>query len=119
MIIRSGYAPYFAATGEPPKFGSPSGVHASCIEFLADTEAGLLAWDLQDAPNADQGLTPIIPGVDIALHVHHIVLPYMGMPIVDNCELEDAASDLRRARAVGVPVRRRAARDHTRHRARR
>ena len=91
VIIRSGYAPYFAATKEPPKFGSPSGVHASCIEFLADTEAGLLAWDLQDAPNADQGLTPIIPGVDIALHVHHIVLPYMGMPIVDNCELEEAS----------------------------
>jgi len=91
VIIRSGYAPYFAATNEPPKFGSPSGVHASCIEFLADTEAALLAWDLQDAPNADQGLAPIIPGVDISLHVHHIVLPYMGMPIVDNCELEEAA----------------------------
>jgi kynurenine formamidase len=25
------------------------------------------------------------------MHVHHIVLPYMGMPIIDNADLEDVA----------------------------
>ena len=81
---------YFDAVGERPGFGSPAGVHASCIEFLGDTEAGLLAWDMQDAPIEDQGIPNPIP-IAIPLHVHHIVLPYMGMPIVDNCELEELA----------------------------
>jgi kynurenine formamidase len=26
------------------------------------------------------------------MHVHHIVLPYMGMPIIDNAELEGLAT---------------------------
>ena len=29
---------------------------ASCVEFLYDTQAALLVWDMQDAPAADQGL---------------------------------------------------------------
>lgn len=90
VIIRSGFQAYFDAVGERPGFGSPAGVHASCIEFLGDTEAGLLAWDMQDAPIEDQGIPNPIP-IAIPLHVHHIVLPYMGMPIVDNCELEELA----------------------------
>jgi len=90
VIIRSGFGPYFAATGETPGFTSPAGVHASCVEFLAATDAGLLCWDMQDAPIADQGIPNPLP-IAVPLHVHHIVLPYMGMPIVDNCELEDLA----------------------------
>jgi hypothetical protein len=49
-----------------------------------------LCWDQQDAPIADQGIPNPVP-IPIPLHVHHVVLPYMGMPIVDNCELEDLA----------------------------
>jgi kynurenine formamidase len=91
VVIRSGYAPYFTATGSTAGFGSPAGVHASAVEFLADTEAALLAWDMQDAPVADQGIPNPNPGTSIPVHVHHIVLPYMGMPIVDNCDLEGLA----------------------------
>jgi kynurenine formamidase len=90
VIIRSGFGAYFQAVDERPGMGSPAGVHASCIEFLAETDAGLLVWDMQDAPIEDQGIPNPIP-IPIPLHVHHIVLPYMGLPIVDNCELEGLA----------------------------
>ena len=90
VIIRSGFGAYHAATGTAPGMGSAAGVHASCVEFLYETDAGILCWDQQDAPIADQGIPNPVP-IPIPLHVHHIVLPYMGMPIVDNCELENLA----------------------------
>ena len=37
-------------------FLSPAGVHASCIEYLAEHDASMLVWDMQDAPIADQGI---------------------------------------------------------------
>lgn len=90
VLIRSGSAPYYAATGEVPGFGCPAGVHASCIEFLHDTEAAMLVWDMQDAPIADQGI-PNPRGLPMPLHVHQIVIPYMGMPILDNADFEALA----------------------------
>jgi kynurenine formamidase len=87
VLIRSGFGPYFAHTGERPGFGSPAGVHASCVEFLHETDAAMLVWDMQDAPLADQGL-PNPKGLPMSLHVHQIVLPYMGMPILDNADFE-------------------------------
>ena len=30
--------------------------------------------------------------ISVPMHVHHIVLPYMGMPIIDNAELEALAA---------------------------
>jgi len=90
VLIRSGYGPYFAATAERPGFGCPAGVHASCVEFLHDTDASMLVWDMQDAPGVDQGI-PNPRGIAIALHVHHIVIPYMGMPILDNADFEALA----------------------------
>ena len=90
VLIRSGHGPYFAASDERPGFGGAAGVHASCIEFLHDTEASMLVWDMQDAPNADQSI-PNPRALPIALHVHHILLPYMGMPILDNADFEDLA----------------------------
>jgi kynurenine formamidase len=90
VLIRSGHGPYFAASGERPGFGGFAGVHASCIEFLHDTEASMLVWDMQDAPSADQGI-PNPRGLPMALHVHHILLPYMGMPILDNADFEALA----------------------------
>ena len=90
VIVRSATDPYYAATGQTPGFGSPAGVHASAIEFLHDTGAALLVWDFQDAPTADQGIPNPLP-IHVPLHVHHILIPYMGMPIVDNADLEEAA----------------------------
>lgn len=92
VIIRSGHGAYFAAhPDERPAFWSPSGVHATAVEFLYETEAALLCWDWQDAPIEDQGIPNPSAGT-VPLHVHHIVLPYMGMPIIDNAELEPLAA---------------------------
>ncbi len=91
VVIRCGYAPFWRTQGSPPGFSSVAGVHASTVEFLFETNASMLVWDMQDAPTADQGIPNPIGDVPVALHVHQIVLPYMGMPIVDNAELEEAA----------------------------
>ncbi|MDW5593039.1 cyclase family protein [Conexibacter stalactiti] len=92
VIIRSGHDPYWAATGRPPGFESVAGVHVSALEFLHDTEASVLVWDFQDAPSHDQGLpNPHGSEIPIALHVHAIALPHMGLPLVDNANLEDIA----------------------------
>jgi len=91
VLIRSGLEPYFEHTGTTQGFGSPAGVHASCVEFLYETEASCLIWDFQDAPVADQGIPNPMPG-PVPLHVHHILLPYMGMPIIDNADFEPLAA---------------------------
>ncbi|MDA8044928.1 MAG: cyclase family protein [Actinomycetota bacterium] len=91
VIIRSGYEPYWKAQEHRPGFEHVTGVHASAVEFLYEQDAALLVWDFQDAPTADQGLPNPSPTSPIAVHVHHIVLPYMGMPIVDNADLEAVA----------------------------
>jgi len=92
VVIRSGYEPYWRADGGEPPFEQVTGVHASCVEFLHEHDASLLVWDFQDAPTADQGIPNPIPTSPIAIHMHHILLPYMGMPIVDNADLEALAS---------------------------
>jgi kynurenine formamidase len=72
-----------------PGFGLPAGVHGGVAEFLHKHEAALVVWDWLDAPAADQGLPRIgAGGPDVQLHVHDIVLPYMGLPLVDNADLE-------------------------------
>lgn len=90
VLIRSGHGPYYESTGTRPGFGGAAGVHASCVEFLHDTEASMLVWDMQDAPGDDQGI-PNPRGLAVPLHVHHILLPYMGMPILDNADFEALA----------------------------
>jgi kynurenine formamidase len=92
VLIRSGYDPYWAAQDHSPGFQSVTGVHASSVEFLYQHDAAILLWDFQDAPTADQGIPNPGGRSPVALHVHHIVLPYMGMPIVDNAQLEDLAA---------------------------
>ena len=91
VLIRSGHGRYYELHPDlRPGFGSPSGVHATAVEFLYETSASLLCWDWQDAPVDQQGITNPMP-TSVAMHVHHIVLPYMGMPIIDNAELEALA----------------------------
>ena len=91
VLIRSGLDPYFAATGEVQSFGSAAGVHASAVEFLYETDASCLTWVFQDAPHADQGIPNPMAEVPVPLHVHHVLLPYMGMPIIDNADFEELA----------------------------
>ena len=55
-------------------------MHASAIEFLYEYNASILVWDLQEA--AGQGFE----GSGGA--IHQIALPYMGLPLLDNANLE-------------------------------
>ena len=91
VVIRCGRGAYEQAQGGQKDFVSPSGVHASCVEFLYETDASALIWDWQDAPTDQQGLPNPLP-ISHPLHVHNVVLPYLGMPIVDNADLEPIAA---------------------------
>lgn len=92
VVIRSGYAPFWRAQEHEPPFAQVAGVHATCVEYLFEQNAAVLVWDFQDAPTEDQGIPNPVPMSPVAMHVHHMVLPYMGMPIVDNAELEQLAA---------------------------
>jgi hypothetical protein len=70
--------------------GLPAGLHASCAEFLYTTDASLLVWDLLDAPTPDQGIPNTLP-IEAPLHLHQLLIPYVGMPLLDNVDLERLA----------------------------
>jgi kynurenine formamidase len=61
------------------------GLHASVLEFLYETDASLLSWDLMEAPGQEA-----YDG--ISLPIHAIAIPYMGMPLVDNANFEELAA---------------------------
>jgi len=90
VLIRSGRDAYFRAHPDEAGWGSPGGVHASCLEYLHAVDAALLCWDFLDAPEADQGIPNPLP-IDTPVHVHCIAIPYMGMPLVDNANFEALA----------------------------
>ena len=83
VLIRSGHDSYWAAKGPskepyPPK---TPGNSPTIVEYLYDTNASLLGWDLQESefkPHPYPGRTPI----------HQIIIPHMGMPILDNANFE-------------------------------
>tara|TARA_Y100000588_G_scaffold384438_1_gene475689 strand:- start:1614 stop:2543 length:930 start_codon:yes stop_codon:yes gene_type:complete len=82
VLIRSGAEPFYRLNPDHEFSGVPSknpGVNVSAIEFLYDTDAALLGWDLQEAGNQEEyGRIPI----------HEVLIPHMGMPIVDNANFE-------------------------------
>ena len=81
VLIRGGAAPFYAANPNITISDAP-GVHASVIEFLYGHSAALLGWDFIEQPNQPY---------PVALPVHRLVIPYMGMPLLDNGEFEDLA----------------------------
>ena len=93
VVIRCGRDRFESLHPEGSRdFGLPAGVHGGVVEFLHEHEASLVLWDWLDAPAADQGLPRIGGGGDFQLHVHDLVLPYMGLPLVDNAELGELAA---------------------------
>ena len=89
VVIRSGAGPFYAAhPGFPTGYDDPSrpGVHASCAEFFHATDASLLVWDLMDAPMHDAD-----GSVLMGAPLHRLTIPYLGMPLLDNAQLEDIA----------------------------
>jgi kynurenine formamidase len=91
VLIRCGYEPYFAAHPDTPGWGSPAGVHASAVEYLYRHDAALLCWDMLESPSQLREIPNPIPAA-VPVHVHEILLPYMGMPILDNASFERLAA---------------------------
>jgi kynurenine formamidase len=81
VIVRAGGAAFWR---DNPDFTPPwraPGLHASVLEFLFERRAALLGWDLMEAPGQDEYRTHALP-------IHSIAIPYMGLPLLDNCDLE-------------------------------
>ena len=83
VLIRSGSDPFWATHHDVPDVHNTPGVAPSVLEFLFDTSAALLGWDLTEEADATQTTFP---------HpVHRIALPYMGLPLVDASNFERLA----------------------------
>lgn len=101
-LVRSGKEPFLQAHPEISLLGQPAtyqangevvktpGVHASALEFLYETDAALLGWDFLDA--AQQGYPSTIESDPKATPLHQIAIPYMGLALLDNMQLEDLAA---------------------------
>jgi len=85
VLVRSGYTPFWAANPTfelafPP---NTPGVGVSALEYLYDTNAALLGWDLQEASNQQQ--------YGERIPIHSIAIPHMGLPLLDNANFERLA----------------------------
>ena len=85
VCLRSGRDEWVAAHPEAGGWSVPAGVHASVCEFLYDTDAAVLCWDMLDAPTGDQGIPNPID-IETPVHVHCVTIPVMGMPLLDNAD---------------------------------
>jgi kynurenine formamidase len=85
VLIRSGAEPFWSTRPdfEMARPLNTPGVGVSVLEFLYDTSAGLMGWDLQEASGQEQY------GEGIPLHA--IAIPYMGLPLLDNANFERLA----------------------------
>ena len=84
VLVRSGSDPFWAANRDfhmqyPP---NTPGLAASVLEFIYDTDAALLGWDLMEATGQ---------GYDTGTPIHRIAIPYMGLPLLDNANFERLA----------------------------
>jgi len=87
VLIRSGSDSFWAANPTfefsfPP---NTPGNAPSIIEYLYDTNAALLGWDLQEAGHRAHEYPARIP-------IHEVLIPYMGSPILDNANFERLAA---------------------------
>ena len=103
VLLRMGKEPFFADHPdiyfEPPLGifrgdGTPArlpGAHGSVLEFLHAHDTALMGWDFLDA--RDQGYPPLNPNASppLSAPLHEIAIPYMGMPLIDNMNLEALA----------------------------
>jgi kynurenine formamidase len=81
VVVRMGLQAFWQAHPDfSPPWAAP-GLHASALEFLYENDAALLVWDLMEAPGQDDYRAPSLP-------IHSIAIPCMGLPLVDNANLD-------------------------------
>jgi kynurenine formamidase len=88
VLVRSGYDQFWNANpnlvmSSPPR--NTPGNAPSIIEYLYDTNASILGWDLQESGYRPYDYPARIP-------IHEVVIPYMGMPLLDNANFDRLAS---------------------------
>ncbi len=83
VLIRSGCSAFWAANPQHEFVFPPNtpGNAPSILEYLYDTDASILGWDLQEAAQVEYDYPARIA-------VHEIAIPYMGMPLLDNANFE-------------------------------
>ena len=84
VLVRAGANAFWAKNPDIDQPRNAPGLHASVLEFLYETDAALLSWDLMEAPG--QGYP------DAELPIHRLAIPYMGLPLLDNANFEELAS---------------------------
>jgi kynurenine formamidase len=85
VLVRMGATAFWAAN---PDFDQPwaaPGLHASALEFLYESNASLLGWDLMEAGGQGDYAAPSLP-------IHSVAIPYMGMPLMDNAIFDELAA---------------------------
>ena len=87
VLIRSGYSDFWAANTSLELTFPPNtpGNAPSILEYLFDTNASLIGWDLQEAGHRDHDYPARIA-------VHEVAIPHMGMPILDNANFDRLAT---------------------------
>jgi kynurenine formamidase len=85
VLVRSGAGPFWTAHPDFEMTFPPNtpGVAVSALEYLYETNAALLGWDLQEASRQEQ--------YDERIPIHAVAIPHMGMPLLDNANLERLA----------------------------
>ena len=90
VLIRTGRWARQAAEGEGSIQKNSAGLHASCLPWLKQRDVAIIGSDL-----ATDVLPSSIEGFDFP--IHKVAIVAMGMPILDNCDLE-ALSEVAQAR---------------------
>jgi kynurenine formamidase len=87
VLVRSGMSDFWTAHPDLELTFPPNtpGNAPSIIEYLYDTNASLLGWDLQEAGHRDHDYPARIA-------VHEVVIPHMGMPLLDNANFDRLAA---------------------------
>ncbi len=85
VLVRGASDAFWSAHPELQSALKAPGLHASVLEFLFATDAALLGWDLMEAPGQEDYQAHALP-------IHSIAIPYMGMPLLDNANLEELAA---------------------------
>ena len=90
VIIRTGRWARRAAKG-PWSLDTVAGIHATCARWLKERDAAVLASDgISDVkPSRVEGLSDPI---------HKLVIVALGMPMLDNCDLENLSNTASRLR---------------------
>ena len=76
VLVRTGKVPFLAANPGAGMTNTPA-VDASVLEFLHDTEAALFGADMTE-----------VRGGPLRLAIHGVTIPYMGLPLLDNANLQ-------------------------------